>query len=71
MFAEKCCRCEFKEKKIINYRVPLVLDFIDGDQENQQLYNLRLLCPNCYFLEKGEKKVSRILKEYEEEFQPV
>ena len=64
---EKCNRCEYKDKRILSYSVPLLLDFIDGNQENQQFYNLRLLCPNCYFLEKEEKKVSQILGEYEEQ----
>ena len=71
VFEEKCSRCGFKDKRILSYSVPLVLDFIDGDQENQQLYNLRLLCPNCYFLEKAEKRVSGILKEYEEQIPSV
>ena len=70
VFEEKCCRCGYKEKRIIDHSVPLILDFIDGNQENQQLYNLRLLCPNCYFFEKVEKKVARILKEYEKQIQP-
>ena len=65
VFEEKCSRCGYKDKRILYHSVPLVLDFIDGDENNQQLYNLRLLCPNCYFLEKGEKKVAGILKEYE------
>lgn len=51
--------------------VPLVLDFIDGDERNQRLYNLRLLCPNCYFLEKQEKKVSQIVNEYEKQNHPI
>lgn len=67
IFEEKYKRCGYKDKKIIDHSVPLVLDFIDGNQENQQLYNLRLLCPNCYFLEKSEKRVSQILMEYEEQ----
>jgi hypothetical protein len=27
--------------------IPLVLDHVDGDAENGQLDNLRLVCPNC------------------------
>ena len=65
VFEEKCSRCGYKDKKIIDSSVPLVLDFIDADESNQQLYNLRLLCPNCYFLQRSEKNADRILKEYE------
>ncbi|MCH9006884.1 HNH endonuclease [candidate division KSB1 bacterium] len=67
VFEEKCSRCGYKDKRILDHRVPLVLDFVDGDESNQQLYNLRLLCPNCYFIEKGEKRVTRVLKEYEDQ----
>jgi len=65
VFEEKCSRCGYKDKKIIDSSVPLVLDFIDADESNQQLFNLRLLCPNCYFLQRSEKNADRILKEYE------
>lgn len=28
--------------------IPLELDHIDGDRQNNELHNLRLLCPNCH-----------------------
>ena len=27
---------------------PIELDHIDGDHSNNQLYNLRIICPNCH-----------------------
>jgi hypothetical protein len=30
--------------------IPLELDHIDGDRTNNELQNLRLLCPNCHAL---------------------
>ena len=42
----KCSECgldSWNEKKIV-----LDLDHIDGDRFNNNLYNLRLLCPNCH-----------------------
>ena len=45
---EKCSCCGFEEKRLSDGKVPLVLDFIDGDTKNYKLDNLRMLCPNCY-----------------------
>lgn len=47
---EKCQRCGFEERRILDYAVPLLLDWIDGDTTNHRRENLQLLCYNCYFL---------------------
>ena len=31
----------------MNKKVPLILDHINGDWQNEKLDNLRLICPNC------------------------
>lgn len=50
---EKCSNCGFDEKRVIDFKVPLVLDFIDGDRHNFNFHNLRFLCLNCSFLING------------------
>jgi 5-methylcytosine-specific restriction endonuclease McrA len=40
-----CAICDVKEWQ--GKLVPLVLDHIDGNPENWDLLNLRLICPNC------------------------
>jgi len=50
---EKCERCGFCERRSVDYTIPLMLDWIDGDKTNHLLTNLRLLCHNCYYLEVG------------------
>jgi len=60
---EKCCNCGFEERRITDHRVPLVLDFIDGDKKNHKYDNLRMLCFNCSFLINGN--LSGPKKEYE------
>jgi 5-methylcytosine-specific restriction endonuclease McrA len=46
IFQHQCSNC-----KLINWLdnpIPLELDHIDGDNENNNLTNLHLLCPNCH-----------------------
>ena len=50
---EKCNNCGFEERRITDHKVPLVLDFIDGDRKNHKYDNLRMLCFNCSFLING------------------
>lgn len=47
---EKCDNCGFCEQRITDRKVPLMLDYIDGDRTNHVFDNLRMLCFNCYFL---------------------
>jgi len=50
---EKCNNCGFDERRITDFRVPLVLDHLDGDKTNHEYDNLRMLCFNCSFLING------------------
>lgn len=47
---EECCRCGFNERRLLDYKVPLLLHFKDKNKYNYKLENLELLCYNCYFL---------------------
>ena len=38
---EKCCSCGFEERRITDYRVPLKIDFLDGDTTNHKLDNIK------------------------------
>ena len=60
---EKCNNCGFEERRLTDHRVPLVLDFLDGDKQNHSYDNLRMLCFNCSFLINGNLTGPR--KEYE------
>lgn len=50
LIEEKCARCNFLERRIIDTRMPLILHFKDGNKRNYSLSNIDLLCYNCYFL---------------------
>lgn len=47
---EKCSNCGFDERRITDYRVPITLDFLDGNRKNHRFENIRFLCYNCKFL---------------------
>ena len=44
----RCCGC--KLDTWMDQPIPLELDHIDGNHQNNALDNLRLLCPNCHSL---------------------
>lgn len=48
--AERCNRCGFCERRVTDYRVPLILHHINGKKRDYTLKNLEMLCYNCSFL---------------------
>lgn len=46
---EEICEC-CGNLKWLGAKIPLELHHIDGDHTNNELSNLRLLCPNCHAL---------------------
>ena len=51
---ECCSNCGFNERRVLDYRVPLLMNFKDGSKKNYKLNNVELLCYNCYFLQVGD-----------------
>lgn len=60
----ECYLCGHHEKRVVDYKQPLILNFIDGKKNNWQIENLRMLCYNCYYLYVGnlfsEKQIKRL-----------
>jgi hypothetical protein len=54
---EACTVCGFNERRITDYKMPLMLTFIDGNKTNFSLNNLELRCYNCMFLTTGAPSV--------------
>lgn len=50
LLEEKCNRCDFHEKRVLDLKVPLILNFKDGNKNRWSIDNLELLCYNCYYL---------------------
>jgi hypothetical protein len=50
---ECCSHCNFNERRVLDYKVPLIMHFQDKNKKNYKLDNVELLCYNCYFLQVG------------------
>ena len=47
---EECYKCGFGERRLIDYKIPLILNFKDGVTHHYGRGNVEFLCYNCYFL---------------------
>lgn len=50
-----CGGCGFSEERITDGKMPLLIDFLDGNLNNRKLDNIRPLCYNCFFLLVGDR----------------
>ena len=51
---QKCEECGWAERNSDGY-LPLELDHINGDHNDNRLENLRVLCPNCHSLKPNHR----------------
>jgi hypothetical protein len=58
-----CGSCGFGEERITDGKMPLLIDFLDGNLNNRKLENIRPLCYNCFFLLVGDRNVKHWYEE--------
>jgi hypothetical protein len=51
---EECFNCGFHERRVSDYKIPLILHFKDNNKQHYRLENMEMLCYNCYFLMIGD-----------------
>jgi len=51
---EKCNCCGFQERRVLDYKMPLLLHFKDNNKKNYRKENIQFLCYNCYYLSIGD-----------------
>mgnify|MGYP003334731413 FL=1 len=64
--AEECNTCNFKERRVLDYKMPLILHFKDKNKKNYRKENVELLCYNCYFLTIGDIFTDKQIKGLED-----
>lgn len=58
-FDSQCAICGWREINPVTKVVPLEIDHIDGDANNNTETNLRLLCPNCHSLTPNYRNLNK------------
>lgn len=51
---EKCNCCAYSERRMSDYKTPLLINFKDKNKNHWRLENLELLCYNCFFIYHGD-----------------
>jgi hypothetical protein len=46
----ECENCGFAERRVTDNKVPLLLNFLDDNQHNHSLDNMKLYCLNCTYM---------------------
>ena len=60
-----CCEmCGYKERRIVDGKIPLLINFEDGNPKNHKLENIKLLCYNCTFVA-GKGFIKRGMKQFD------
>lgn len=58
-FGARCSLCGWDKINPITNRVPLEIDHINGDPEDNREENLRVICPNCHSLSPNYRNLNK------------
>jgi hypothetical protein len=63
----RCYRCNYNQQRIEDHKVPLLLNFKNGDKTNWKMQNIEFVCYNCafvYALDFFDESVTRTVESY-------
>jgi len=63
---EECAVCGFHERRVSDYKIPLLLNFKDKNKKNYRKENIELLCYNHFFLQVGDIFTDKQIKGIED-----
>lgn len=67
----ECYKCKHHEKRVVDFKQPLILSFKDGNKHNWKIENLEMLCYNCYFLYVGNLFSEKQIRTLEDAHAPI
>lgn len=63
---EECYKCGFCERRVVDYKIPLILNFKDNNKQHYRIENLEMLCYNHFFLYYGEIFTEKDIEQLED-----
>ena len=59
LYGEQCSVCGWNKKNKATEKVPLEIDHINGNADDNKEQNLRLICPNCHSLSSNFRNLNK------------
>jgi hypothetical protein len=66
----ECYRCGHHEKRAVDYKQPIMLNFKNGNKHDWRFDNLEMICYNCFFLFIGNLYTEKQIRNLEDVTSP-
>jgi len=59
LYGEQCSICGWNKKNKVTGKIPLEIDHMNGNADDNKEQNLRLICPNCHSLSSNFRNLNK------------